>query len=294
MLLFAGLGNPGPKHAGNRHNIGFMALDAIAADHGFPPWRARFQGEVSEGRLGTEKVILIKPLTFMNLSGQAVGEAARFYKIEPPAITVFHDELDLAPGRVKLKSGGGHAGHNGLRSLQSHIGPDFARVRLGIGHPGHKDRVSPWVLGDFAKSDGDWLDDLLRGIADGAPALADGDDANFLNAIALRRPPPPKESKAAPAAAPTKPIISTDVTVGHPPAPPCNASRTGFAEPFGGWTTQPGRTRLGYGKRPLAQRPGRPAASLLAQAADRFLPRWKLQHLRRRQGQPHGLCRDDQ
>lgn len=186
MKLFVGLGNPGTKYAGNRHNIGFMALDQIASDHGFAPWRGKFQGKLAEGRLGREKVILLKPETFMNLSGQSVGEAMRFFKLEPSDITVFHDELDLAPGKCRVKMGGGHAGHNGLRSLHQHIGEGYQRVRLGIGHPGHKDRVSAYVLHDFAKADAEWLDDLLRGIGDGAPYLADGDAARFMNAVALR------------------------------------------------------------------------------------------------------------
>ncbi|TYB80569.1 aminoacyl-tRNA hydrolase [Maritimibacter fusiformis] len=190
MKLFVGLGNPGPKYAGNRHNIGYMAVDRIAVDHAFSPWRAKFQGVMCEGRLGREKVVLLKPETFMNLSGQSVGAAMRFFKLEPDDVTVFHDELDLAPGKVRLKQGGGHAGHNGLRSLHAHIGEGYHRVRLGIGHPGHKDRVSPYVLSDFAKADADWLDDLMRGISDGAPHLAEGDGPKFTNAIGLRMAPP--------------------------------------------------------------------------------------------------------
>lgn len=186
MLIFAGLGNPGPKYAGTRHNIGWMAVDAIAEAHGFQPWRAKFQGQVAEGRLGTEKVLLLKPETFMNLSGQSVGEAMRFYKLEPSDVTVFHDELDLAPGKVRVKTGGGHAGHNGLRSMHQHLGPEYHRVRLGIGHPGDKKLVSNYVLGEFAKAEQDWLDDLMRGVADGAPALASGDSGKFMNAVALR------------------------------------------------------------------------------------------------------------
>lgn len=189
MQIFAGLGNPGAKYAANRHNIGFMALDRIAEDHGFSPWKARFQGETAEGRLGTEKVLLLKPTTFMNLSGQSVGEAMRFYKLEPEDVTVFHDELDLAPGKLKVKTGGGHAGHNGLRSMHAHIGETYRRVRLGIGHPGRKDLVSHYVLHDFAKADQDWLDDLMRGIADGAPELAAGRSDKFLNAVAQRTAP---------------------------------------------------------------------------------------------------------
>ncbi|WP_095590494.1 aminoacyl-tRNA hydrolase [Actibacterium ureilyticum] len=186
MRLFVGLGNPGAKYAQNRHNIGFMALDRIAEDHGFAPWRGKFQGSVSEGRLGSDKVILLKPETFMNLSGQSVGEAMRFYKLTPADVVVFHDELDLAPGKARVKQGGGHAGHNGLRSIHAHIGADYGRVRLGIGHPGHKDAVAGYVLRDFPKADADWLDDLLRGISDGAPYLADGDSGKFMNAVALR------------------------------------------------------------------------------------------------------------
>ena len=203
MHIFVGLGNPGPKYAGTRHNIGFMAVDRIAEDHGFSPWRAKFQGQISEGRLGSEKVLLLKPETFMNLSGQSVGEAMRFYKLTPSDITVFHDELDLAPGKVRVKQGGGHAGHNGLRSLHGHIGEDYARVRLGIGHPGRKDLVSHYVLHDFAKADQDWLEDVLRGVSDGAPQLADGDSGKFLNAVSLRTN-PPRSSTSKPKA-PTTP-----------------------------------------------------------------------------------------
>jgi len=202
MKLFVGLGNPGAKYAANRHNIGFMAVDRIAADHGFAPWRAKFQGEVSEGRLGPEKVVLLKPATFMNLSGQSVGEAMRFYKLTPADLVVFHDELDLAPGKCRVKQGGGHAGHNGLRSIHQHIGEAYGRVRLGIGHPGHKDRVSGFVLSDFAKADQDWLDDLMRGISDGAAALAAGDGARFQNAVALRTAPPRSGGGKAEAGAP--------------------------------------------------------------------------------------------
>ena len=205
MKLFVGLGNPGGQYAGNRHNIGFMAVDRIAADHGFAPWRARFQALIAEGILGGRKVMLLKPQTFMNLSGQSVGEAMRFYRLEPGDVTVFHDELDLAPGRLRVKAGGGPAGHNGLRSLHQHIGEGYGRVRLGIGHPGHKDRVAPYVLSDFAKVEAEWLDDLLRGISDGAAALARDDAAGFQNAVALRTAPPRSstgERRPAPASAP--------------------------------------------------------------------------------------------
>jgi len=190
MLIFAGLGNPGAKYAGNRHNIGFMALDRIASDHGFGPWKARFQGQTAEGRLGDASVLLLKPGTFMNLSGQSVGEAMRFFKLEAPDITVFHDEIDLVPGKLRVKDGGGHAGHNGLRSIHQHIGPHYSRVRMGVGHPGHKDAVPGYVLHDFAKVDQDWLEDVLRGCSDGAPYLAAGDGGRFQNAVALRTAPP--------------------------------------------------------------------------------------------------------
>ncbi|WP_224826726.1 aminoacyl-tRNA hydrolase [Cognatishimia sp. MH4019] len=190
MKLFVGLGNPGGKYARNRHNIGFMAVDEIASDHGFAPWRGKFQGAISEGTLGGEKVILLKPETFMNKSGQSVGEAMRFYKLTPADVIVFHDELDLAPGKARVKLGGGHAGHNGLRSLHQHITEAYQRVRLGIGHPGHKDAVPGYVLRDFPKADEQWLDDLLRGISDGAADLAKGDTGRFMNAVALRVAPP--------------------------------------------------------------------------------------------------------
>ena len=208
MQLWVGLGNPGGKHAGNRHNVGFMALDRIAEDQG-TPWRAKFQGQLAEARFGSVRVWLLKPSTYMNLSGQSVGEAMRFHKLQPGDVTVFHDELDLAPGRMKLKAGGGHAGHNGLRSIHQHIGADYARVRLGIGHPGHKDRVAGYVLSDFARAEGDMLDDLLRGILDGAPLLAAGDGPGFANAVALRTSPqrPSGGTKRAPdvEAAPVEP-----------------------------------------------------------------------------------------
>lgn len=198
MKLFVGLGNPGRDYAGHRHNIGFMALDRIVEEHGLGPWKQKFQGLVAEGRLGGDKVLLLKPQTYMNRSGQSVGEAVRFYKVEPEDVVVFHDELDLAPGRLKVKQGGGHAGHNGLRSIHAHIGESYGRVRLGIGHPGRKELVSGYVLHDFAKADQDWLDELLRGIADGAPALADGDSAGFMNKVALRMKPPKSAAKPKP------------------------------------------------------------------------------------------------
>jgi peptidyl-tRNA hydrolase, PTH1 family len=212
MLLFIGLGNPGTKYAGNRHNVGFMALDRIALDHGFSPWRAKFQGRVCEGRLGGEKLVLLKPETMMNLSGQSAGAAMRFYKLDADQVTVFHDEIDLAPGKLRVKQGGGHAGHNGLRSLHSHIGPDYTRVRIGVGHPGHKDRVPGYVLHDFARADLDWLEDVLRGISDGAAELANGDAGRFMNAVALRVAPPRSSTSKPKPLMPKEPEVVPDDT----------------------------------------------------------------------------------
>jgi len=225
MQLWVGLGNPGAKYAANRHNIGWMALDRIAADHGFGPWRAKFQGSLCEGNLGGQKVVMLKPETFMNLSGQSVGEAARFFKISPAEITVFHDELDLEPGKARVKTGGGHAGHNGLRSIHSHIGEAYGRVRLGIGHPGHKDRVAAYVLSDFAKAEQDWLDDLLCGLSDGAPALAKGDSAKFLNAVALRTA-PPRSSTSTSASKTTAAATPAPTQKADADPPPAHDART--------------------------------------------------------------------
>ena len=186
MKLFVGLGNPGADYAGHRHNVGFMALDRIAADHGFGPWKKSGKALVSEGRIGGEKVVLLKPQTFMNASGEAVQAAMAFHKLPLADLMVFHDELDLAPFKVRVKQGGGHAGHNGLRSLHAHIGDAYARVRLGIGHPGHKDAVAGYVLHNFAKAEADGLEELLRGISDGVAALVAGDAGRFMNAVALR------------------------------------------------------------------------------------------------------------
>jgi PTH1 family peptidyl-tRNA hydrolase len=197
MKIWVGLGNPGAKYSRNRHNIGWMALDRIAQDHGFGPWRSKFQGAISEGRLGGEKIMLIKPETYMNRSGQSVLQAMQFFKSTPDDITVFHDELDLAPGKLRVKTGGGHAGHNGLRSLHGHIGQAYHRIRIGIGHPGQKNLVAHYVLADFAKSDADWLDNVIRGISDGAPALAMGDTGRFMNAVSLKTA-PPRSSKPKP------------------------------------------------------------------------------------------------
>ena len=190
MLLCVGLGNPGPRYAGNRHNIGFMALDAIARRHGFPAARRRLQGGIAEGRLAGERVALLWPMTYMNESGRAVGEAMRYYKLSPADVVVLHDELDLAPGKLRVKTGGGHAGHNGLRSIMAHIGAEFVRLRLGIGHPGDKDAVIRYVLADFAKADRDWIDSLCDAVADSAGHLAARDWSRFMSEVARRAPPP--------------------------------------------------------------------------------------------------------
>src|SRR3954463_13997222 len=185
MLLFVGLGNPGAKHAGNRHNIGFMVVDAIAKRHGFPPWRRRFQGVATEGTLAREKVLLLLPGTYMNESGRAVAEAMHFYKIPLSDIAVFHDEIELPPAKVRVKVGGGIAGHNGLRSISAHVGNEYKRVRLGVGHPGVKELVHPHVLGDFAKAERPWVEALCDVIAANAELLAMAKDASFQNKVHL-------------------------------------------------------------------------------------------------------------
>jgi peptidyl-tRNA hydrolase, PTH1 family len=185
MLLFAGLGNPGAQYASNRHNVGFMAADAIARRHDFSPWSKKFQGLIAEGTIGGEKILLIKPQTFMNLSGQAIGEALRFYKLAPSVLTVFYDELDLVAGKVRAKIAGGTGGHNGIKSIDAHIGKEYRRVRIGIGHPGVKELVHGHVLGDFAKADAGWLEPLLESIADSAGYLVKNDDNGFMNRVSL-------------------------------------------------------------------------------------------------------------
>ncbi|HEU4820060.1 MAG TPA: aminoacyl-tRNA hydrolase [Qipengyuania sp.] len=186
MQIWTGLGNPGPQYAMHRHNVGFMAADVIADMHGFAPVQKKFSGWVQEGRIASHKVLLLKPATWMNESGRAVGEALRFYKLGPEALTVFHDELDLAPFKVKVRTGGGLAGHNGLRSIDKHLGPDFRRVRIGIGHPGDKERVTGHVLGNYAKDELDDLAHMLGAIGAEAKWLADSDDARFMSELALR------------------------------------------------------------------------------------------------------------
>ncbi len=195
MILLVGLGNPGDKYIRTRHNIGFMAVDEIAQAHGFGPEKSKHQGVIREGTIGTEKVIALKPQTYMNESGRAVAAVAQFYKIRPAEIIVFHDELDLAPGRMRTKSGGGHAGHNGLRSIHAHIGESYRRVRLGIGHPGDKSKVSGYVLHDFAKADADWIGPLLAAIGRETSWLVKGDDQRFQTAVAQGLNIPKKDGK---------------------------------------------------------------------------------------------------
>jgi peptidyl-tRNA hydrolase, PTH1 family len=213
MLLFVGLGNPGADYARNRHNIGFMTIDAIAARHGFSPWRKRFQGLVAEGTLADEKIVALKPQTFMNNSGRSVGEAMRFFKLEPDAVYVLYDELDLVPGKLRVKQGGGAGGHNGIRDITAHIGADFWRARIGIGHPGHKDAVLGHVLKDFAKADQEWVVPMLDALAEAAPLLAKRDANAFMSKVdVLIRPikepaaPKPKPAKDAP----PKPAVASE------------------------------------------------------------------------------------
>jgi peptidyl-tRNA hydrolase, PTH1 family len=234
MKLFVGLGNPGAKYARNRHNVGFMAVDRIANRHGFGPWRRRFQGETTEGTLAGERVLLLKPGTYMNESGRAVGEAARFLKIPQSDVVVFYDEIDLAPGKVKVKTGGGNAGHNGLRSLSAHIGNDYVRVRIGVGHPGHKDLVVPYVLHDFAKADRDWLEPLLDAVADACGHLAVGDQARFLTDVAkaLQKGKSPVEPAKTDA-----PAERSAPAPGRPTAEPTAKRSTALAESLRRWIT---------------------------------------------------------
>ncbi|HMA15758.1 MAG: aminoacyl-tRNA hydrolase [Bacteroidota bacterium] len=198
MLLLAGLGNPGPRYANNRHNIGFMAVDEIVRRHSFSPWRSRFQADCAEGTLAGEKVLVLKPQTYMNESGRSVGEALRFHKLAPQQVIVLYDEIDLAPGKVRVKLGGGTGGHNGIRSLEAHIGKEFWRVRLGVGHPGQKELVHGHVLSDFAKADKPWVEKLLDAVAGEIAALAEGDAPRFMSRVAeIMAPPRNKTPKPA-------------------------------------------------------------------------------------------------
>ncbi len=242
MKLVVGLGNPGGQYAGHRHNIGFMALDRIVDRHRLSPWRKRFQGVASDGHIATSKLLLLKPETFMNESGRAVGDAMRFLKIQPADVIVFHDELDLEPGRLKIKFGGGNAGHNGLRSISAHIGNDYVRVRLGIGHPGHKDLVSGYVLHDFAKADREWLGPVLDGVSDALPSLMDGSPEAFVAAVARAVEPRPTDPKTAignsaklPRNAPDQPMSGGSTppepaAVRHPSGDRAGKSGTALAE----------------------------------------------------------------
>ncbi|TAN58154.1 MAG: aminoacyl-tRNA hydrolase [Magnetospirillum sp.] len=222
-LLVVGLGNPGPEYARNRHNIGFMAADVLVRRHSFGPWRSKFQGEIAEGTIGGDKVVVLKPMTYMNLSGQSVGAAARFLKIPVDDIVVLHDELDIAPGRLKVKRGGGAGGHNGLKSIDSHLGQTYRRVRMGIGHPGDRNLVTGYVLHDFAKADEAWLVAVLNAVAETFPMLASGDDAGFMNRVAhLTAPPKPKKEKL-----PTTEKMGEPATTAAPacaPPPPSGGS----------------------------------------------------------------------
>ncbi len=220
MKLFVGLGNPGEKYARHRHNVGFMAVERIAERHRFGPWKRKFQGVASDGEIAGEKVLLLKPDTYMNESGRAVGEAARFLKLGIADIVAFHDELDLAPGKLKVKTGGGNAGHNGLRSITQHVGNEFVRVRIGIGHPGAKELVHGWVLHDFAKADEVWLGPLLDALADCAPRLATGDQQRFLTDVArLIEPAKPDKTASVGRATDSKPSTTTANAPVPPPEP---------------------------------------------------------------------------
>ena len=194
-LLIAGLGNPGAQYARNRHNVGFMAVDTIHESYDFGPWRSKFQGQLSEGKLGRRKTWLLKPMTYMNESGLSVAPAARFLKLRPSALVVLHDEIDLAAGKLKAKTGGGDAGHNGLRSITANLGPDYHRVRIGVGHPGSKDQVHGHVLANFGKADEEWLVPMLGAIAEAAPHFADQDMIGFMNQVALILNPPEHKPK---------------------------------------------------------------------------------------------------
>ncbi len=224
MIIIAGLGNPGTQYAANRHNIGFMAVDALQRLPSFSPWSRKFKAEISEGEIAGEKILLMKPLTFMNLSGEAVGEAMRFFKVKTGDIIAIHDELDLAPGRARIKIGGGHGGHNGLKSLDAHCGKEYRRLRLGIGHPGDKERVYGHVLGDFAKSDKTWLEPLLDAIADNADMLVKGEDSQLMNKLALAV---GVKTEEKPAAKPSKPAAQSHIHQARNSAQPKKLPETG-------------------------------------------------------------------
>ena len=232
MKLFVGLGNIGEKYARNRHNIGFMAVERIADKYGFSAWKRRFQGETSEGTIAGERVLLLKPSTYMNESGRSVGEAMRFLKIDLDDLVVFHDELDLAPGKLKVKTGGGNAGHNGLRSITAHLGNEYVRVRMGIGHPGSKDAVSHYVLHDFSKADQDWLEPLLDATANAAGRLAKNDGQRFLTDVARALQEDDEPTKPAVREAPEKPPRKAG---GHPAGERMGKRQSALAENLKKW-----------------------------------------------------------
>lgn len=236
MKLFVGLGNPGSEYARNRHNVGFMAVDEIARAHGFGPWKRKFKGQAADGEIAGEKILILKPETYMNESGRSVGEAARFLKIAEEDIVVFYDEIDLAPTKLKVKTGGGNAGHNGLRSISAHLGNDYVRVRIGVGHPGVKELVARWVLNDFAKADQEWLAPLLEAIAGAAPRLAKNDQSRFLTDVAkaLGDEPDPRKAKAqAPAEA--EPAPPKAKPRAHPAGERAGKSANAIAENLKKW-----------------------------------------------------------
>jgi PTH1 family peptidyl-tRNA hydrolase len=234
MKLIVGLGNPGQKYARNRHNIGFLAVERLAERHAFGPWKAKFQGQIAEGQIGDVKVMLLKPQTYMNESGRSVQEAARFLKLEDRDVIVLYDELDLAPGKVRVKIGGGAAGHNGIRSITAHRSAEFVRVRIGIGHPGHKDLVHNWVLGDFAKADQAWREALLDAVADAAPHLARGDNERFMSEVARltqAAEPEPARPKAK-----VDPSANAAAKVPHPAGERAGKRQSALAENLRKWT----------------------------------------------------------
>jgi len=238
MLLIVGLGNPGRRYSGHRHNIGFMAVDEIHRRHPFSPWRARFEGETSEGDLGGEKVLLLKPATYMNESGRSLSQAMRFYKVTPPDTVVIYDELDLPPGKLRMKTGGSTAGHKGLKSIEAHIGKEFRRMRLGIGHPGARELVNGYVLHDFARADRDWIDPLLAAIAENAALLAGGNDSTFMNRVHLAT----AEEEERPVAGKTEPK-SSGGAASEPKTAARSPSESGIGGAFAGLKKLFGRER---------------------------------------------------
>ncbi|WP_404383492.1 aminoacyl-tRNA hydrolase [Caenispirillum salinarum] len=231
MRLVVGLGNPGAGYAKNRHNIGFMAADEIVRRHGFSAWKSKFQADYADGIIGGEKVMVLKPMTYMNLSGQSVGDACRFFKILPRDVIVLYDEIELAPGKIRVKQGGGHAGHNGLRSIDQHIGKDYWRVRLGIGRPPGKEQVAKYVLHDFSKTEEEWLTPLLEAVAKHMPLMVKGDEGRFMNKVTVDTQPPKPEKPPRPPAVTAETKQNTETGPQAAPATPAKADRK--AEPQG-------------------------------------------------------------